>query len=158
MILVSLENVTKYAHVVARLSQRLKSTLFEIFLHSGYPLGTLSSKKFQTTLILACFEANSALSRKKKDQNCENHTVLCHVITIFLNRYNLKAKTIKGYRKIIGGHLFGIRQIELTGNCCAAIYKKYRFLGKIQFLPLGFENAPNFSKIRSFKFGYCNDL
>ena len=31
MILVSLENVKKYHHVVARLPQRLKSTLFEIF-------------------------------------------------------------------------------------------------------------------------------
>ena len=31
MILVSLENVKKYSHVVARLPQRLKSTLFEIF-------------------------------------------------------------------------------------------------------------------------------
>ena len=31
MILVSLENVKKYSHVVARLPQRLKSMLFEIF-------------------------------------------------------------------------------------------------------------------------------
>ncbi len=31
MILVSLENVKKYSHVVAQLPQRLKSTLFEIF-------------------------------------------------------------------------------------------------------------------------------
>ena len=31
MILVSFENVKKYSHVVARLPQRLKSTLFEIF-------------------------------------------------------------------------------------------------------------------------------
>ena len=31
MILVSLENVKKYSHVVSRLPQRLKSTLFEIF-------------------------------------------------------------------------------------------------------------------------------
>ena len=37
MILVSLENVTKYAHVVARLPQRLKSTLFEIFLNGRVP-------------------------------------------------------------------------------------------------------------------------
>ena len=65
MILVSLENVKKYSHVVARLPQRLKSTLFEIFSHSGYPSGTLRSKKFQTTLILA-FEANSALSHKNE--------------------------------------------------------------------------------------------
>ena len=68
MILVSLQNVTKYSHVVARLPQRLKSTLFEIFstLRVPFgPLGTLRSKKFQTTLILA-FEANSALSRENE--------------------------------------------------------------------------------------------
>ena len=41
MILVSLENVTKYAYVVA-----------QFFLHSEYPSGTLRSKKFQTMLIL----------------------------------------------------------------------------------------------------------
>ena len=65
MILVSLENVKKYSHVVAQLPQRQKSTLFEIFSHSRYPSGTLHSKKFQTMLILA-FEANSALSRKNE--------------------------------------------------------------------------------------------
>ena len=35
MILVSLENVKKYSHMVARLPQRLKSTLFEIFSNGG---------------------------------------------------------------------------------------------------------------------------
>ena len=67
MIFVSLENVRKYSHEVARLPQRLKSMLFEIFSHSEYPSpsGTLCSKKFQTTLILA-FEANSALSHKNE--------------------------------------------------------------------------------------------
>ena len=39
-ILVSLENVTKYTHVVAQLPQRLKSTLFEIFSNGGCPKGT----------------------------------------------------------------------------------------------------------------------
>ena len=71
MILVSLENVKKYSHVVARLPQRLKSTLFEIFSHSGYPSGSLRSKKFQTMLILA-FEANSSLS-------CENETKIVKI-------------------------------------------------------------------------------
>ena len=65
MILVSLENVKKYSHVVARLPQRLKSTLFEIFSHFADPFGAAPFKKFQTTLILA-FEANSALSREKE--------------------------------------------------------------------------------------------
>ena len=51
MILVSLENVKKYSHVVARLPQRLKSTLFEIFSNGGWPKVTRRSveKKFQTT-------------------------------------------------------------------------------------------------------------
>ena len=64
MILISLENVKKYSHVVARLPQRLKSTLFEIFSNVGYPSGTLHSKKFQTMLILA-FGANSAFVQQK---------------------------------------------------------------------------------------------
>ena len=51
--------------VVARLSQRLKSTLFEIFSHSAGPERPLRLKIFQTTLILA-FEANSALSRENE--------------------------------------------------------------------------------------------
>ena len=63
MILVSLENVTKYFHVVARLPQRLKSTLFETP-GTLRPSGTLCSKKFQTTLILA-FESNSAFVPQK---------------------------------------------------------------------------------------------
>ena len=39
MILVSLENVNKYSHVVARLPQRLKSTLIEIFSSLHVPFG-----------------------------------------------------------------------------------------------------------------------
>ena len=42
MILVSLENVKKYSNAVARLPQRLKSTLFEIFSNGGCPKGTRS--------------------------------------------------------------------------------------------------------------------
>ena len=45
MILVSLENVKKYSHVVARLHQKLKSTLFEIFSHSAGPFGTALFKE-----------------------------------------------------------------------------------------------------------------
>ena len=50
--------------VVARLPQRLKSLFLEFFssLQASFR-GTLHSKKFQKTLILA-FEANSVLSRK----------------------------------------------------------------------------------------------
>ena len=52
--------------VVARLPQRLKSTLFEIFFLSPLtPMGPLHAKKFQTTLILA-FEATSPLSHENE--------------------------------------------------------------------------------------------
>ena len=54
MILVSLENVKKYSHVVAWLPQRLKSTLFEIFSNRGFPL------------ILA-FRANSAIALSREN-------------------------------------------------------------------------------------------
>ena len=45
MILVSLENVKKYSHVVAWLPQRLKSTFIEIFSSGGPPKGTWSEEK-----------------------------------------------------------------------------------------------------------------
>ena len=67
MILVSLENVKKMLWVVARLPQRLKSKLFEIFSHSSGPFGAASFEKFQATLILA-FEGNSALSREIENE------------------------------------------------------------------------------------------
>ena len=51
--------------VVARLPQRLKSTLCEIFFHFAAPSVPLRSKKIQTTLILA-FETNGALSRENE--------------------------------------------------------------------------------------------
>ena len=44
----------------ALFASKAKINVFEIFPHSGSPAGTLHSKKFQKTLILA-FEANSAL-------------------------------------------------------------------------------------------------
>ena len=50
MILVSLENVKKYSHVVAWLPQRLKSTLFEIFSNGGCPKGTRSVEKISNNV------------------------------------------------------------------------------------------------------------
>ena len=50
MILVSLENVEKYSHMVARLPQRLKSMLFEIFLNGGCPKGTWSVEKISNNV------------------------------------------------------------------------------------------------------------
>ena len=67
MILVSLENVQKFSHVDARLPQIQNQRCLKLFLHSGYPSGTLRSKKSQTTLILA-FEANSAFVPRKGEK------------------------------------------------------------------------------------------
>ena len=44
-----------------------------VFWNSWYPSGTLHSKFFQKTLILA-FEANNAFVLRQWDQNCENQT------------------------------------------------------------------------------------
>ena len=63
MILVSLENVKKYSHVVARLPQRLKSTLFEIFSTLWVPFGHPPFEKITNNALILAFEANSALSR-----------------------------------------------------------------------------------------------
>ena len=49
----------------------------KFFLHSRYPSGTLRSKKFQKTLILA-FGANSALSRENKTKIVKiTHSAYC---------------------------------------------------------------------------------
>ena len=50
MILVSLENVKKYSHVVARLTHRLKSTLFEIFSTLRVPFGHPPFEKFSNNV------------------------------------------------------------------------------------------------------------
>ena len=82
-------------------------------------------------------------------------------------RYQLEAKQIKGFDKITGRRLFGTKKIELIGNCCVTIYNGYNYRGnnKQLLLPGGIwevQEVPTdfglkVSKIRSFKFGYCND-
>ena len=64
MILVPLENVKKYSHVVVRLPQRLKSTFLEKISTLLVPFEQPLFEKFQTTLILA-FEVNSAFVPQK---------------------------------------------------------------------------------------------
>ena len=76
----------------------------------------------------------------------------------FFDRYHLEAKTIKGYQRIEGGNLFHVRSIELIGSCCIAIYNNYNFRGLKHMMMPGFDIVPKFSKILSFKFGYCNDV
>ena len=61
MILLSLENVKKYSHVVVRLPQRHTSTLFEIFSTLWVPFEHPPFEKNSNNVILP-FEANSALS------------------------------------------------------------------------------------------------
>ena len=66
--------------VVALLPQRLKSTLFEIFLTPLASSGPLRSKFFPKMLILA-FEANSTLSRENETQIVKTtHSVLQRTI------------------------------------------------------------------------------
>ena len=79
-------------------------------------------------------------------------------------RYQLEAKKIKGFGKITGKRLFDTKKIELIGNCCVTIYNGYNFGGNNKQLLLpaeGIWEIQDFglkvTKIRSFKFGYCND-
>ena len=48
--------------------------------------------------------------------------------------------------------------VKLDGTCCVDIFESFRFRGsnKENLCP-GSEKEPNFGKIKSFKYGYCND-
>ena len=79
MILVSLENVKKYSHVVARLPQRLKSTLFEIFSNRGCLKGIQSVEKISNNVDFSLWSNRATTQSKffdifKWDQNHKNHT------------------------------------------------------------------------------------
>ena len=94
MNLVSLENVKKCVLGGCTITSKTKINIFWNFFFTPLaPSGPLRSKKFQKTFILA-FEANSALSHEKWDQNCENHKspqvkVKCQLLcySIFLNEF-----------------------------------------------------------------------
>ena len=77
---------------------------------------------------------------------------------LYDTRFNLEAKTIKGYHRIEEGNLYHVRNIELTGSCCLAIYNNYNFRGLKHTMMPGFNIVPKFVKILSFKFGYCNGV
>ena len=68
----------------------------------------------------------------------------------------MKAKRIRGFRKIT--KLENIVVVKLDGTCCLDIFESFRFVGsnKENLWP-GSEKEPNFDKIKSFKYGYCND-
>ena len=67
-----------------------------------------------------------------------------------------KANKISGIRKIT--NLENILGVKLDGTCCVDIFESFRFQGsnKENLWP-GSEMKPKFGKIRSFKYGYCND-
>ena len=67
-----------------------------------------------------------------------------------------KANKIKGFWKI--KNLENIVVVKLDGTCCVDIFESFSFRGsnKENLWP-GSEMKPKFGKIRSFKYGYCND-
>ena len=68
----------------------------------------------------------------------------------------MKAKRIRGFRKIT--KLKNIVVVKLDGTCCVDIFESFRFQGiNKEILWPGSEKKPNFGKIKSFKYGYCND-
>ena len=62
----------------------------------------------------------------------------------------------RGFRKI--DFAKNVNRIRIDGTCCIKIYKSKRYRGENQFLGRGFDNIPNFSTIRSFKYGFCNEF
>ena len=67
-----------------------------------------------------------------------------------------KANKISGFRKI--KNLENISVVKLDGTCCVDIFESFRFRGGTkENLSPGSEKAPKFGKIKSFKYGYCND-
>ena len=71
-------------------------------------------------------------------------------------RYNLEADTVEEFPSIRG--VRRVSEVELTGNCCVTIYKIHSFRGDIkQTLGPGYHGDPHFRKIRSFRYGYCDN-
>ena len=67
-----------------------------------------------------------------------------------------KANKISGIRNIT--NLENILGVKLDGTCCVVIFESFRFRGSNkEYLWPGSEKEPNFDKIKSFKYGYCND-
>ena len=68
----------------------------------------------------------------------------------------MKAKRIRGFRKI--KKVENIAVVKLDGTCCVDIFESFRFReSKKENLWPGSEKEPKFGKIKSFKYGYCND-
>ena len=75
MILVSLENVKKYSHVVARLPQRLKSTLFEIFSILQVPLGHPPFEKISNNVDFSLWGKQCICPTKMRPKLWKSHIV-----------------------------------------------------------------------------------
>ena len=77
MILVSLENVKKYSHVVARLPQRLKSTLFEIFSTLQVPFGHPPFEKISNNVDFSLWGKQCICLVKTRPKLWKSHIVYC---------------------------------------------------------------------------------
>ena len=75
MILVSLENVKKYSHVVARLPQRLKSTLFEIFSTLRVPFGHPPFEKISNNVDFSLWGKQCICPAKMRPKLWKSHIV-----------------------------------------------------------------------------------
>ena len=76
LILVSLENVKKYSHVVARLPQRLKSTLFEIFSTLRVPFGHPPFEKISNNVDFSLWGKQCICPAKMRPKLWKSHIVL----------------------------------------------------------------------------------
>ena len=71
--------------------------------------------------------------------------------------YQDTVNNLIGYKKL-GTQLLDVNWVNIKGTCCAKIFIGKIFRGKSQKLYVGFNDAPNFRKIRSVIFGVCNDI
>ena len=97
MILVSLENVKKMLWVVARLPQRLKSKLFEIFSTLRAPFGHPPFENFSNNIDFSLWD-KQCIVQWKWDQNCKNHTFrpftcFFHVFMRLMRKWDILMKT-----------------------------------------------------------------
>ena len=76
MILVSFENVKKYSHVVARLPQRLKSTLFEMFSTLWIPFGHPPFEKISNNDDFSLWGKQCICPAKMRPKLWKSHIVL----------------------------------------------------------------------------------
>ena len=76
---------------------------------------------------------------------------------LFLNNY----KNVFFFRFNDGRRKMRVRNVDkvkVVGTCCAKLFKGIRYRGRNHFLGVGFDDAPDFSQIRSLKIGRCNKL